>query len=373
MRIISVETFLVPPRLLFLRIGTDTGIVGWGEPIVEGRARTVRAAIDEMASLLLGADPRRIEDLWQTMTRGTFYRGGPVLSSAVAGVDQALWDITGQALGAPVHALLGGAVRSRVRVYAAAHGPTPAALAADATRLVALGYTAVKIGPPGSLSYLPAPHELVARVAAVRAAVGPSIDVALDLHGRASLPFSRRLLPLLEPHFPLFVEEPVRPEYADQVAALAGPVPLALGERLYDRRAFRAVLDAGVAVVQPDPSHAGGISEVRRIAAVAEMYDAVVAPHCPLGPIALAACLQLDATIPNFLVQEQSLGVHAPADIPFVRDPSVFAMSEGHLRVLTDPGLGIEVDEDAVRAADRVGHDWRAPIDHHTDGSFAEW
>ena len=373
MKITSVETFLVPPRLLFLRIGTSTGLAGWGEPIVEGRAATVRTAVDEMSSVLIGADPLRIEDLWQTLTRGTFYRGGPVLSSAVAGVDQALWDIAGQFYGAPVHALLGGPVRSRIRVYASAHGASPAALADDAARLVTLGYTAVKIGPPGSLAFLGSPADLVARVAAVRSAVGPSVDVALDLHGRASLAFSRRLLPLLEPHLPLFVEEPVRPEYAARIGSLVGPTPLALGERLYDRRAFHEVLSAGVTVVQPDLSHAGGISEGRRIAAVAEMYDAVVAPHCPLGPIALAASLQLDAAIPNFLVQEQAVGVHAPADIPFLVDTSMFAMSAGSLAVPSGPGLGIQVDEDAVRAAGRVGHAWRAPIDRHDDGSLAEW
>lgn len=378
MKITHVETFLIPPRLLFLRIATDTGLVGWGEPIVEGRAETVRAAIAEMSDYLLGADPLRIEDHWQTLTRGTFYRGGPVLSSAVAGVDQALWDIAGKHLGVGVHELLGGPVREEIRVYAGAYGDTTDLVAAHARELTEAGYTAVKVGPPGRLAYLETPagiQGLVDRVTAVREAIGPHHDLAIDLHGRASVPLSRRLLPLLEASAPMFVEEPLRPEFSGQIGRIVGAtsVPVATGERLYSRTDFLPVLQAGVAVVQPDPSHAGGISEVRRIAALAEMFDAAVAPHCPLGPIALAACLQLDAAIPNFLIQEQSLGVHHLPGIEFVTDTSVFALHDGHLRRPTGTGLGIDVDEDAVRAAGRLGHRWRTPGWTHRDGSFAEW
>ena len=378
MKITSVETFLVPHMFLFVRVETDEGLVGWGEPLLEGRADVVRAAVHALAERLVGADPLRIEDHWQVMTRGGFYRGGPILSSAVAGLDQALWDIAGKAYGAPVHALLGGPVRDRVRMYAWARGEAPDELAASAREAVAAGYTAVKMGPVRAQRFVetPAAVEVVlARVAAVREAIGPRVDLALDLHGRVSVPMARRLLPLLEPFSPLFVEEPLRPELSDQIGRLVAhsPVPIATGERLFSRTDFRPVLEAGVAVVQPDLSHAGGISEVRRIAAVAEMYDAALAPHCPMGPVALAACLQVDFATPNFLVQEQSLAIERPAEIPFVTDPSLFALDEGHVSVPTAPGLGVSLDEEVLRAADREPHRFRTPMWRTPDGAFAEW
>ena len=381
MKIDSIETFLVAPRWLFLKIATDDGVIGWGEPVVEGRAETVRAAIRELSDLLIGTDPMRIEDHWQVLTRGGFYRGGPVLSSAVAGIDQALWDIAGKVRGAPVHELLGGPVRDRVRMYGWAYGETAGQVAEAAATAIAAGYTAVKIAPPGPMAFLDTPaglRSVVDLLAEVREAIGPGADVAIDLHGRASIPASRRLLPLLEPYVPLFVEEPLRPEYSSDIARIvtATSLPIATGERLYTRREFRDVLDAGVAVVQPDLSHAGGISEVRRIAAVAEMYDAVLAPHCPLGPIALAACLQIDLATPNFLIQEQSLGLHhhhGQDGLNYLIDTDVLRLRDGHVERLDAPGLGIDVDEKAVRAAAERGHRFRSPIWRGPDGAFTEW
>jgi galactonate dehydratase len=380
-KITTVETFLVPPRWLFCRIGTDEGVVGWGEPIVEGRAATVRTAVTELAELLVGADPLRIEDHWQVLSKGGFYRGGPVLSSAVAGLDQALWDIAGKVRGAPVHELLGGPVRERTRVYSWVGGDEPAELEDAVRAQVDAGFTAVKMNASGRLGPIAAPAEIdavVRRVAAVRAVLGDTRDIAIDFHGRVSLPNARRLLPLLEPYRPLFVEEPLLPDERHQLRHLvsASPVPLATGERMYSRWDFREVFDSGVAVVQPDISHAGGISEVRRIAAMAEVHGVSVAPHCPLGPIALAASLQIAFSTPNFLIQEQSLGIHYHAGndlLDYLVDPSVFRFVDGHVARTLRPGLGIEVNEKAVRRADELGHAWRSPVWRHDDGGFAEW
>ncbi|WP_431907831.1 galactonate dehydratase [Amycolatopsis thermoflava] len=381
MKIVSVETFLVPPRWLFCRVATDDGLVGWGEPVVEGRAETVRAAVDELSDLLLGRDPRRVEDLWQVMTKAAFYRGGPVLSSAVAGIDQALWDILGKSLGVPVHQLLGGAVRDEVRVYGWIGGDEPSAVAEAAEAQAEAGLTAVKMNASGRIGRMPnraEVDEVVSRLAAVREVLGDSRDVAVDFHGRFGVAAARRVIPELAPLHPLFVEEPVLPEYAHRLGDVvsASAVPVACGERLYSRSEFLPVLQAGVAVVQPDLSHAGGISEVRRIASLAETFDALVAPHCPLGPLSLAASLQVAFATPNFLIQEQSIGIHYNAGaepLDYVADVRPFAFHDGAIRRWDAPGLGVEIDEDAVRKADAVGHRWRPPVWRHPDGSFAEW
>jgi galactonate dehydratase len=380
-KIDRIETFLVPPRWLFCRVETDEGLVGWGEPVVEGRAEVVRAAVEVLSEYLLGEDPLRIEQHWQVLTKGGFYRGGPVLSSAVAGLDQALWDIAGQAYGAPVHALLGGAVRDRVRVYAWVGGDEPAEIADAVTAHVESGMTAVKMNASGRLSPVPTLAEVAAiveRVAAAREALGPSRDVAVDLHGRASFPAARLILPAVAPLHPLLVEEPLVPEHGHRLAELVActPVPIATGERLYSRTDFRPVLEAGVSVVQPDLSHAGGISEVRRIAALAETHGALLAPHCPLGPIALAASLQVALATPNFLIQEQSMGIHYHAGtdlLDYLVDPAPLRIVDGHIARPEGPGLGITVDEQAVRRADRTSHAWRNPVWRNDDGSFAEW
>jgi galactonate dehydratase len=380
-KITRVETFQVPPRWLFCRVETDEGIAGWGEPVVEGRAEVVRAAVEVLAEYLVGQDPLRVEDHWQVLTKGGFYRGGPVLSSAVAGLDQALWDIAGQAYGAPVHALLGGPVRDRARVYAWVGGDDPDQLADEVTAQVEAGFTAVKMNATGRVSPHPTPGEIdgvVSRLATAREVLGPHRDVAIDCHGRLGPAGARRLLPALAPLHPLFVEEPVLPEHTHLLPAVvaASPVPIATGERLYGRADFLPALQAGIAVAQPDLSHAGGISEVRRIAALAETFGAHLAPHCPLGPIALAASLQVVFATPNFLIQEQSLGIHynREADLlSYVLDPEPFRFQDGHAVRSDRPGLGVSVDEAAVRAADRSGHAWRNPVWRHPDGSFAEW
>ncbi|WP_327637029.1 galactonate dehydratase [Kribbella sp. NBC_00482] len=381
MKIERIETFLVPPRWLFCRIETSDGVVGWGEPVVEGRAEVVRAAIDVLSEYLIGQDPLQIERHWQVLTKGGFYRGGPVLSSAVAGLDHALWDIAGKVYGAPVAALLGGRVRDRVRVYAWVGGDEPSAIGDSVAEQVAGGMTAVKMNASGQIQASPSVAEvndIVNRLAAARAVLGDSRDVAIDLHGRVGVAAARRILHAVEDLQPMFVEEPVLPEQMAHLAEVVttSTVPVALGERLYHRSDFMAPLNAGVAVVQPDVSHAGGISELRRIAVLADAHGAMLAPHCPLGPISLAASLQVSFATPNFLIQEQSRGIHynVTSDLTsYVVDPAPFTWVNGHAEWNPLPGLGITVDEEAVRAADRTGHAWRNPVWTHEDGSFAEW
>ncbi|MEZ3114443.1 galactonate dehydratase [Halobaculum sp. MBLA0147] len=382
MEIVDYELFQVPPRWLFLKVETDTGLVGWGEPVVEGRARTVETAVEELFdTYLLGEDPTRIEDHWQTMYRGGFYRGGPVLMSAIAGVDQALWDIKGKQFGAPVYDLLGGPVRDAVRVYQWVGGDRPEGVAAAAAEKVDAGFDALKMNATAELDRLNSPAAVDAaaeRLAAVREAVGPEVDVAVDFHGRASKTMAKRLIAALEPYDPYFVEEPVLPEHDDELPALAArtTVPIATGERRYSRWDVRDLLErGGVDVLQPDLSHAGGITEVRKIAASAAAHDVSLAPHCPLGPIALAACLQVDACTHNAVIQEQSLDIHynETSDVlDYLADPDVFAYDDGTVPLPTGPGLGIEIDESVVR--ERAGDvDWHNPVWRHDDGRVAEW
>jgi galactonate dehydratase len=380
-KIARVETFLAPPRWLFVRIETDDGVVGWGEPVVEGQAATVRTAVEQFAELLIGADPRRIEDLWQVMTKGTFYRGGPILSSAIAGIDQALWDIAGKSLGVPVHQLLGGHVRDRIRVYSWVGGDDPSEVADHIQRQMDAGYTAVKMNASGRMPRLGTVSgidEVVARVSAAREVLGPDRDVAVDFHGRFTLANVRRILPLLEPLRPFFLEEPVVPENSHLIGQItqATSTPIATGERLYSRQDFLPVLSAGIAVAQPDLSHAGGITEARKIASLAEVYDVQMAPHCPLGPVALAACLQVGFATSNYLIQEQSSGIHYNTDadlFDYLLDAAPLRSPNGHVERLSGPGLGIDIDEAAVRHADKAGHAWRSPVWRHSDGAHAEW
>jgi galactonate dehydratase len=382
MKITSLTTYLVPPRWLFLRIDTDTGPCGWGEPVVEGRAHTVAAAVAELADYLIGKDPRHIEDLWNVMYRGGFYRGGPILMSAIAGIDQALWDIKGKDLNQPVHALLGGPVRDRIRVYSWIGGDRPGDTARAATEAVARGFTALKMNATEELHFVDT-YDKVERVLenlqAVRDAVGPHIGIGLDFHGRVHKPMAKVLMRELAPFKLMFIEEPVLSDHLEAIPELAAisPAPIALGERLYSRYDFKRVLQmGGVDIIQPDPSHAGGITETRKIAAMAEAYDVALALHCPLGPIALAANLQLDAVCHNAFIQEQSLGIHyngANDLLDYVTDRGVFAYQDGFVSIPQGPGLGITVNEEYVAERAAIGHRWRNPIWRHGDGSVAEW
>jgi galactonate dehydratase len=382
MKIRSVETFKVAPRWLFLKITTQSGLVGWGEPIVEGRADTVRAAVHEMGEAIIGHDAGHIEDIWQLLYRGGFYRGGPVLMSAISGIDQALWDIKGKHFGVPIYDLLGGPVREQMRVYAWIGGDRPEETAASARGQLDVGYTALKMNGTADMEWIDSfakVQESVARLAGVREAVGPNVGIAIDLHGRTHKAMAKVLLKEYEPFHPMFVEEPVLPENNEALAELSRQtsIPLATGERMFTRWAFKPLFADGVIdIVQPDVSHCGGISELRKIATMAEAHDVAVAPHCPLGPICLAASLQVDFCTPNAFIQEQSLGIHynQTSDLlDYLVDPLVFQYRNGMVQRPTAPGLGIEIDEEKVRAMDKIGHDWHNPIWRNGDGSITEW
>jgi galactonate dehydratase len=381
MKITNVETFVISDRRAFVKVSTDEGIAGWGEPVLENWARPAVAAVERMTPHLLGEDPRQTTRLWQVLARGGFYRGGPVLASAVSGLDQALWDIKGKWHGVPVSDLLGGPCRDQVRMYAHANATGPNRDPASVKEVVDAGYTLIKVAPAGPQGFITTPEDLaqvVTELSELRSAIGPSVDFAVDFHGRFSVPQSRRLLPRLEELVPAFVEEPLRPEHSELIGELvrASRIPIATGERLYSRYEFRPVFEAGIAIAQPDLSHAGGITECFRIATAAEVYDVQIAPHSPLGPVALAACLQVDVAVPNFFAQEQSINFHRAdaRDRAFLKNPDVLRPINGYVPRLAGPGLGIEVDEDSVRRAAVSGAlDEASPVWSYPDGSFAEW
>jgi galactonate dehydratase len=360
MRITKLETLIVKPRWVFLKMHTDEGLVGLGEPTLENRARTIVQAVAELEPYLIGKDPTRVVHHWQAMYKHAFYRGGPVLTSALSGVEQALWDLAGKAAGVPVYKLLGGPLRDRIKVYAHCHGTTTEELVANAQARVAQGFRALKTGiwggRPARVIETPAFVDRVAeRLATLRSAVGKEVDIGVDFHGAISPQTAALLIKALEPYQPLFFEEIVQCQNVEVMADLARKthIPIATGERLFTKWAFREVLEKGAAtILQPDLSHAGGIFETRLIAGMAEAYYAAIAPHCPLGPISLAAGLQVDAAIPNFLAQEQ---VHLGEG--YLKEP--FVVKDGYIDLPTKPGLGIELDEEGVAA--QLGEPRRYP------------
>ena len=382
MKITRLTTYRVPPRWMFLKIETDEGIVGWGEPVVEGRARTVEAAVHELSDYLVGQDPLRINDLWQVMYRGGFYRGGPILMSAIAGIDQALWDILGKSMGQPVYKLLGGCLRDRMKTYCWVGGDRPGEIIEGIHRARAMGFDTVKMNGTEEFAMVES-HAAVDRAlekfTLIRAEFGSTIDFGIDFHGRVSMPMAKVLLRELEPLRPLFVEEPVLAEQCEYYPRLAEStsIPLAAGERMYSRFDFKRVFEAGgISILQPDVSHAGGITECLRIAAMAEAYDVSLAPHCPLGPVALAACLQVDLVSQNAVFQEQSMGIHYNQGaelLDYVLNPEDFRVKDGFVAASERPGLGVEIDEARVIAASVDAPDWHNPVWRHKDGSVAEW
>lgn len=382
MKIAKLELFKVAPRWLFLKATTDDGITGWGEPVIEGRADTVAAAVKELEEYVIGRDPAQVEDLFQVLYRGGFYRGGPVLMSAISGIEQCLWDIRGKALGLPVYDILGGSVREKIQVYCWIGGDRPDDTAAAAKEKAAQGYKAIKMNGTAELDYIDSWSKVEAavnRVAAIRDALGKEFGIAVDFHGRVHQAMARVLMKELEQYNLMFIEEPVLIENIEAFAELRRhtATPLATGERNFTRWGFKDILTRGVAdIIQPDLCHAGGILEVRKIAAMAECFDVAVAPHCPLGPIAFAASLQLDFGTPNAVIQEQSLGIHynQGADLlDYLQDKTVFNYKDGSVYRSNAPGLGIEVNEEKVRAAAQQGHSWKNPIWRTEDGVVAEW
>ncbi len=381
MKITKITTYRVPPRWLFLKIETDEGLAGWGEPVLEGHTSAAQAAVEELGELIIGMDPTKINDIWQLFYRSGCYRGGPILMSAISGIDTALWDILGKSLSVPIHALLGGAQRDKVRTYSWIGGDSPSDLIPAAKAAMEQGFSAVKFNATDRLMMIDSNlqiNEAVDRIHALRDAVGDDLDLAIDFHGRAHAPMAKVLLRELADVRPMWVEDLVA---ADSVGALidvarSTTIPIAAGERVHSRSEFVALLESrAVGILNADPAHMGGITQTVRLGAMAEMYDVALAPHCPLGPIALAACLQIDAVCHNAIIQEQSLGIHYNSSsdlLDYVKD-TPFSYDAGYLTIPDGPGLGIEVDEEHVRHMAAVGHDWRPPIWRHEDGSIAEW
>lgn len=383
MKITGLELIKVKPRWMFLKMHTDTDIIGLGEPILEGHANAVEAVVKEFEEYLIGKDPMQIEHHVQALYRGGFYRGGPLMMSAISGIEQAMWDIKGKHLGCPVYELLGGKCRDKVRMYThikragvAGEFPIEEMLSITDERLHD-GYTALKYSIIPSIKVIDTPAEVekhVARFAAVREKIGSGIDLAIDFHGRVSPAMAPRLAEALKPYMPMFIEEPCLPENVDCMVNIARSttIPIAAGERLFSKWEYRELIEKqAVSVVQPDLCHCGGIFEARKIAVMSELYFGSIAPHNPLGPISLAACLQLDACTPNFLVQEHPGNADkSDLGVGYIKEP--FVIKDGYIEVPVKPGLGIELDEEAIKDKIYDGK-WTTPRIYFDDGSVADW
>ena len=382
MKIREVNTYYVRPRWGFVEIITEDGCSGWGEAVLEGHAHTVLACVEEMKDYLIGAEAGNIEDIWNVLYRAGFYRGGGVLMSAIAGIDQALWDVKGKYYNAPVYELLGGRCHEKMKVYSWIGGDRPTDVGNAAKEKQEAGFRAIKMNATEELQMVDSYEKIdqvLERVAAIREKCGKYFGIAIDFHGRVHKPMAKILAKKLEEFDPMFIEEPVLCEHMEnfkEIAAVCN-IPIATGERLYSRYDFKRLLQAGgVDIIQPDLSHAGGITEVKKIAAMAEAYDVALAPHCPLGPIALSACLNVDAVSYNAVIQEQSIGIHynvGKSVLDYVKNKKDFEFTEGYVKLPQIPGLGVEVDKKLVLKENENPHNWKNPVWRHEDGSVAEW
>lgn len=356
MKITDIKTFIVHcyrTNWVFVKLETDAGISGVGEATLEMKERAVEAAVLELKEYLLGKDPREIERHFHTMFRDSYWRTGPVLMSALSAVEMAMWDISAKELGVPVYRLLGGKCNDRVKAYANAWfagATTPEGFAEKAKEAAARGFKALKWDPFGKAYMNMSAQEIdnaLAVVGAVREAVGNSVDLLIEGHGRFNVPTACTIARLLEPFRPLFFEEPIPPGNIDALADVRrrSPVSIAAGERLFDRAQFRELFERHAAdVVQPDVSHAGGLGECKKIAAMAEAYQIPFAPHNPSGPIAHAATMQLAACTPNFFLLETMA-----TDIPWRKDLTneCLVFQDGYFEITDRPGLGVELNEQA--------------------------
>ena len=357
MQVSEVRTYITwgaPRNWVFVKVLTDTELYGWGEATLEGRETTVQAALAELGRALIGRDPLAVEQHWQMLYRHGFWRGGVVLNSALAGLDQALWDLRGKAWDVPVYRLLGGPTRRHLRLYTHVGIYNPAEMEEDARRDVADGFSAVKTGAWAGDSALPEAEQIAAfaeRVGRLRRAVGPGVDIMIDNHGRSRPATATRLMQALQPYDLLWLEEPTPPDDLEALARLrqAGPrMDLATGERLYAKWEYVPLLERRlVDVIQPDLCHAGGITECKKIAALAEAYYVQVAPHSPQGPVSTAAAAHLGLAIPNFLILEFVRS--APYRDRVLRE--AWPVRDGHLEVPERPGLGVDLDEEALAAS----------------------
>ena len=379
MKIAKIEQFFPRQRMRLVKITTDNGIVGWGETTLEGKPKSTWAAVEELAEYFVGKDPLRIEHHWQHVYRSAFFRGGNVLMSALSGIDQALWDIAGKYYNVPAYMLLGGAVRDRIRVYAhwGVHGQTDEALAAARERLdmlLAKGYTAFKTGPGGTWRA----HEPPARIDAfvkdaytMREWVGDEVELCFDFHGKMTPGLAIEVCGQLAGMRPMFVEEPIPQENVDALKEVSDhvPFPIATGERLLSRWEFREIFEKqAVSYIQPDGSHAGGITELKKIANMAEVYYIHIMPHCAIGPVAFSACMQVDAVVPNFLVQEQ---IDVGLGEGLLVEP--WQVIDGHVELPTKPGLGFDLIESEVEKTIEYTEELGGELYYENDGSVADW
>lgn len=368
-----------------LKVYTDEGLVGYGEPVLEGRAKTVKAAVEELGDYIIGKDPRQIERLWQDMYKGSFYRGGCILGSAVSGVEQALWDITGKWFGVPVWKLMGGRVRDRIRMYAhtpalkadgtPAENPTTEDWVRGALARKKEGFNAIKTGgTDGPLRIIDTPETLLRladKIGAMREAVGPDFDIGIDLHGRFSPAMAKLYIKEVEQYKPMFFEEPVLPGNHDSMAQIARMthIPIATGERLYTRWDFKDIVEKrAAALLQPDVCHAGGILELRKIAAYGEVNHCGLAPHNPMGAVALAASFAVAAGAQNFVIQEHTTLGEGVLKEPFELD------KDGYIPLSEKPGLGIEIDDESIAQLEKNTAGPHLPMyTDRDDGSFGTW
>lgn len=383
MKITRLETIKVKPRWMFLKMYTDTDLVGLGEPVLEGHCTAVEAVIKEFEDYLIGKDPMQIEHHVQALYRGGFYRGGPLMLSAISGIEQAMWDIKGKYYNCPVYEMLGGKCREKIRMYThikkvgvSGDFSIEEMLAMADSRLKE-GYTALKYSVIPPIKFVEPPQKIaehVERFAKVRQKIGDKIDLAVDFHGRVSPALAKQLIELIKPYTPMFVEEPCLPENVDAMVSIARgtTVPIAAGERLFGKWQYRELIEKqAVSIIQPDICHVGGIFEARKLASMIETYYGSIAPHNPLGPISLAACLQLDACVPNFLVQEHP-GNPDKSDLGVGYIKESFEIKNGYIEVPKKPGLGVELDENAL--ADKIyDGKWSTPRQYYEDGSNADW
>lgn len=383
MKITKLEVITVKPRWMFLKIYTDKDIVGVGEPVLEGHCTSIAAVLKEYEEYLIGKDPMQIEHHVQALYRGGFYRGGPLMLSAISGIEQALWDIKGKYYNCPVYEMLGGKCRDKIRMYthlkiAGTPGEFPIEKMLEiADERLADGYTALKYSIIPPIKAIENPENIekhVERFAKIREHIGNGIDLAIDFHGRVSPAVANILIEKLKPYNPMFIEEPCLPENVDSMVNISRrtTVPIAAGERLFGKWQYRELIEKqAVSIVQPDICHVGGIYEGRKIAAMVEMYYGTIAPHNPLGPVSLASCIQLDACTPNFLVQEHP-GNPDKSDlgVGYIKEP--FEIKDGYIDVPTKPGLGVELDEEALKDKIYDGK-WSTPRLYHEDGSNADW
>jgi galactonate dehydratase len=380
MKIAKIEQFFPAQRMRLIKITTDNGLVGWGETTLEGKPKSTWACVEELSEYLIGKDPLRIEHHWQHIYRSAFFRGGNVLMSALSGIDQALWDINGKHYGVPIYALLGGHVRDRLRVYAhwGIRDLSEEGMRASKERLDKLmkqgGYNAFKGGPGGKWRAHEPPSRIdqfVKIAYTMREWVGPDVELCFDFHGKFTPALAIEICNEIKGMRPCFVEEPVPQENVEALKLVSDhvPFPIATGERLLTRWGFREVFEKhAVALIQPDGSHVGGISELKKVANMAEVYYMHIMPHCAIGPVALSACLQVDAAVPNFLMQEQ---VDFGLGHGFIKEPWV--VKDGHIDLPTKPGLGIEIDEQAVAKSVEPREELGGEFYYENDGSVADW